>query len=80
MSKLAHSHQATMNQIEFDRATEEGNESDLAGFYWVRHQGEVRVAEWRQPTKRNWEWDFTRAEVTRRVDEIIGRIEEPVDA
>ena len=80
MLKLAHSHQPTMNQIDFDRAIEDGNESDLAGFYWVRHRSELHVAEWSNcftAGHRKWEWCFTRAEVATRVDEIIEFIEPP---
>jgi len=67
-----------MDQSKFHQAVEEGNEGLLAGFWWVRHAGELRVAEWRNfgpPT--GWRWDFTRAEEARRVDEIIAFIEPP---
>ncbi len=74
-----------MDQSKFDRAIEEGNENILAGFWWVRHRGELRVAEWvnRGPiaawagAPTGWGWDFTRAEEARRVDEIIEFIKPP---
>ena len=70
MSKLAHSHQPTMNALDFMRAVADGNEDVLAGFWWVRHQGELRVAEFRN-YRGKWEWDFTRAETAKAVDAVI---------
>ncbi len=87
MPKLGHDNQPTMNQTAFDRAVEEGNEADLAGYWWVRHADKLRVAEWRDfGTRRAWHgaptgwgWDFTRAEEARRVNEIIKFIEPPTE-
>ena len=74
-----------MDQSKFDRAIEEGNENILAGFWWVRHRGELRVAEWQNlgvvpgvaTGSTLWGWSFTRAEEARRVDEIIEFIKPP---
>ena len=55
--------------IDFKAALEEGNEDLAAGFWWVKHNGEMRVAEWRydwMPKKgKRWQWDFTRGEICR---------------
>ena len=77
MSKLAHSHQPTMNAIEFDRAIEDGNEDLLAGFYWVRLDGGLLVAEWANKLSGKWRWHLTSGEQVDRVQEIIEDIEPP---
>ena len=76
MSKLAHSYDPTMVDMEFKKAVADGNEDCVEGFYWVRHQGEVRVAEWRH-NGRKWAWDFTRAEEARVVDQVLEPLSPP---
>ena len=80
MSKLAHSNTETMLKIDFDRAIADGNEDMLAGYYWVRLRGELRVAEWRNDLSlskpQKWGWDMTRGEVA---DYGAAVVIEPVD-
>ncbi len=77
MAKVAHSHGPSMTQIGFDAAVRDGNESEAAGFYWVKHNGEVRVAEFRRNSGHGWEWDFTRAEIAKKIDTIIEFLDPP---
>lgn len=42
------------------------------GYYWVRHNGAIRIAEWTGS-----EWAFTNAEIARRGPVALCRIEQP---
>lgn len=82
MSKPAHSHKPSMDAITFKSALEDGNEDMAEGYWWVRHNGIVRVAEWRQEQdyRGKWRWSFfftNCVEADPQTVEVLERIEGP---